>query len=202
MPGEVWHINDLEGHCILVALDALADSFGPQDHDFSSWYETLKLAGAQQVTPTEKDRVFFALVLKQELERLAALESYEYLSCGHTVYTHESALRQWRDREIEFPKRFAASREALTTVAPEKRLFGQEFLSREDAERIIREELDALELRLKVGHLKILQELDTNPPEGYVRERLADGLTRARKGMLEDARNQLWNILEPRIIKQ
>ena len=76
-----------------------------------------------EILPADHDRIFMEVLLKAERARLAGYPpDTPCYDCGGTVYHHEGALREWLEREIEFPKRFALSRTKLFELSYEQRI--------------------------------------------------------------------------------
>ena len=110
-PGEVWIIDALVAHCLLIVLDQAKDSpdAGFYDQDFEIWYNTLgrrttgetrEVATGAQVSPHERDRTFFREAIENELARLLVLSSDTLLPCDHAVQDHKDALREWQEKNL------------------------------------------------------------------------------------------------------
>lgn len=225
LPGEVWRISVLEGHCLFELFIELEPFFDPQrDRSFWNFHYTLKeiektfrrdgVHDGQthlEVAPTDYDRVFFETLIKVELTYLCGLDDEMtrcedcgeplQLPCGHTFKDHEEVLRSWLEREIEQPKEFALSRDCLRGLSPAEQLLGKRTLSRQDAEKIISQELERLRIHLITMNMSTLEESDKAPPyPDYSRKDLAQTLERTTEVTLKDAERQLRANIEPLII--
>jgi len=202
LPGEVWSINALEGHCLLVALERHRGSFeiGPGS-SIDLVLQGCEAANRTSLTPTDGDRWLFEQLIGRESPYLACFEPFDLLPCGHYAGTHEEALQAWGKREIELPKHFASSRDALAQLPLEERLSGETRLTRKDAEKEIERELERLRESLEADDPKILRELvEIAAPGVVVGKQTVEALKRGHRATLEDARRQLWALLEKRII--
>lgn len=228
LPGAVWRIGAEEAHCFLVALEHHQDKFfDTVDADLQTW--KIILAGAPTtVAPTDKDpgsddsgfndREFFEKLVREELAWLSVYEPFYALACGCTVADHESILEVWLNREIELPKQFASSREALAELPFQERisienlqqpglpveveLTGKPRLSRQDAERIVEEELERYRERLVAGNPEIIRSMveTGRVPPGFDWKKFVDSLNRGHEATLADAERQLRALLEKHII--
>lgn len=198
LPGTIWNISAYEAHCIFTALKQVYLYFNNEDDVFLIWHKIFENETQIEATPTEYDRIFFEILLKAERARLSWHKPQKPCSeCGQTVYDHENAIRAFLEREIEMPKNFAHSRRILEELPPGEKIHGLKCLSRQDAEKIIEQEIQRLNIRLIAGDQKILSELAQTSPTSSLSEKIGvDDTPLTHKNTLEGAREQLWEILE------
>ncbi len=214
LPGEVWHISASEAHCFSEALERFCEFFH-EELLFWFWLQEMArevvaynpaLGDAEQkivaVTPTSQDLVFFGRLIEKERAHLAFYDGAHMLECRHEVRFHEAVLADWHEREIETAEKFASSREAVAQASLDVRLFASgPRLSREDAERIIEDELRSYRFRRKMRDAASLREMEELNPPGYDRDRTIAALNRACEAGVEDARAQLREIMAKYIVE-
>lgn len=220
LPGEVWCIDAKEAHCLLTAFEEQSKRmFNQESGSFEIWQNVLGgVGGAIKAAPTDSDRLLFEILIIGESERLTKVfDVVERLPCGHTVGEHEEVLRSWLNREIEWPKQFASSRQAQARLPPQERLSienpqqvglpvevglsGGIRLTRQDAEAGIARELEEIRERLVAGNPAVIRSMvEAGAPERFDWKKFAEGLNRGHEVTLADAEKQLWALLEKHII--
>jgi len=193
VPGEVWHIDDLESHCLAAALERLRPFLDENEHELAVW--ELSLRGATQVTPFESDRVLFELLVGSETAHLWQLGEGAPLPCGHGTDEHIACLRAWAWREVILPKHYAASRRLLATLSPQERLYGRRRFARADAHALVEGEMTRLRRELESTEDSTLAGVEPLLRSSFDRE-----LESARESLLLEARGHLEASLEPLII--
>lgn len=160
VPGEVWKFDCFEAHCIFMELERIKPFAPENDELIATWRSILelevkkfKLRKVQEVVtytavkPTDGDCAFFTALIAEARAHLWALpEEFSdgtvfVLPCDHLPAEHETILRGWLERELELPKKFVSSREAIEKLPLEQKIFGPPIVSAKDAERMIQEEL-------------------------------------------------------------
>ncbi len=215
LPGEIWRIDAYQAHCLLEALERFTDFFHEElllwfwiqqlIHDAAAYDPAVgqDLQAAVLITPTDKDPEFFGRLIEKELQHLGYHEGTYKMPCGHEAREHEICLSDWKDRQIETAKKFASSREAVSRLPFVDKIFGPgPYLSEDDAERIIEEEIRQYIIKRKMRDAESLRQIEELNPPGYDRQRYISALNRACQAGAEDARTQLRQIMEKHIIKE
>jgi hypothetical protein len=193
VPGEVWHIDDFESHCLAAALERLRPFLDENEHELAVW--ELSLRGATQVTPFESDRILFELLVGSETAHLWQFGEGERLPCGHGTDEHIACLRAWAWREVILPKHYAASRRLLATLSPQERLYGRRRYARADARALVEDEITRLRRELESTEDSTLAGVDPTLRGSFDRQ-----LGSTRESLLREAREHLEASLEPLII--
>lgn len=216
LPGEVMEIHPREAHCLSIAITFFQED--PVFHVFlekmfnerflQTWSEILRVESQKydfkqaltwtKLTPLEDDRRFLEALVATELVNLRSHPPREErMDCGHYPYDHEEILGEFTEREIELPKAFENSRRLqLESTDIQEKILGKSILSRKEVEKLIEERMKRLRRRFLVMDLEDLDEFDLNPPEGYSRDATAEALARSHESTIEDARQQLLELLE------